>query len=505
MDILGSIVACLSKKEVDELLHSLHVNKSTKCKEAELLKAIRQHPDGKPQELAAKIYKPLNLVAYNATRKRLAQKSLHYIGAQRLTTEYHSPDAAVGLVLAARWLIDRNQPAAARALLNRAEEEALASRRYALLENIYLIFIDHAGLLKIAAADVSKRWEANARAYDTFRKIKRAEAIVHDELEVVRQGHCPPEPETIVEPVLKSIHVSAEEANNPHLQLALVSIVRRAYASVKRYDVIEAFVRRTYDQLEAAGSFTAMTADVQTKFLYMQAHARYRTRNFNGCRAVLDELRALINRQTGKRHPFVGRAVLLEAALLSYTGENARAIDLLTAAVDDPEALIDDRDLLNMRLNLAVYHFNAGSFRTARMFLSQTALSDARIDKLMGKEWRFKRGMIELIVQYELGEEELALAMIRRLQEGFATYLAHPAYVQAGSFLDFIKRLIQNPQEVSTELFREQIKATAMVVGPARVDLQGQAFFAWLHSKMVSRPYYELLVERLNQHADLKP
>lgn len=91
MDILGSIVACLSNKEVDELMHSLHVNKSTKCKEAELLKAIRQHPDGKPQELAAKIYKPLNLVAYNATRKRLAQKSLHYIGAQRLTTEYHSP------------------------------------------------------------------------------------------------------------------------------------------------------------------------------------------------------------------------------------------------------------------------------------------------------------------------------------------------------------------------------------------------------------------------------
>lgn len=504
MDILGSIVACLSNKEVDELMHTLHVNKSTKCKEAELLKAIRRYPDGKPQELAARIYKPLNLVAYRATRKRLSYKALHYIGAQRLTSENQSPDSAVGLVLAARWLIDRNQPSAALALLNRAEEEALASRRYALLENIYLIFIDHAGLLKIAAADVSKRWETNARAYDTFRKIKRAEAIVHDELEEVRQGHFPSEPETIVDRVLKTIHVSAEEANNPHLQLALVSIVRRAYASVKGYDVIEAFVRRTYNQLEAAGSFTATTADVQTKFLYMQAQALYRTRNFERCREVLDELRAIINRQTGKRHPFVGRTVLLEAALLSYTGDNAQAIELLTDALDGSEALIDDRDRINLLLNLAVYHFNAGSFRTARMYLSKTAMSDARTDKLMGKEWRFKRGMIELIVQYELGEVELALAMIRRLQEGFASYLAHPAYVQAGSFLSFIKLLIQRPEEVSTDAFREQIKATSMVVGPSRFDLQGQAFFAWLHSKMVGRPYYELLVERLNQHTQLK-
>ena len=503
MDILGSIVACLSNKEVDELLHALHANKAGKCKEAELLKAIRRHPEGKPQELAAKIYKPINLVAYSATRKRLGSKALHYAAAQRLTPEHHSPDAAVSLVLAARWLIDRNQPAAARALLHRAEEEALASRRYALLENIYLIFIDHAGLLKIAAADVIERWEANASAYDTFRKIKHAEAVVHDALEVVRQGHCPPEPESIVEPVLKSIHVSAEETLNPHFQLALVSIVRRAYASVKRYDVIEAFVRRTYDQLEAAGSFTPTTADVQTKFLYMQAQALYRIRAFKRCQAVLDELKTLINRQTGKRHPLMGRMVLLEAALLSYTGENARAIEVLTAAIDDAEPLRDERDRVNMRLNLAVYHFNAANFRTARKFLSQTAMSDVRTDKLMGKEWRFKRGMIELIVQYELGETDLALAMIRRLQEGFASYIVHPAYVQAGVFLDFVKRLILEPDLVTTESFRDAIKATAMVVGPARDDLQGQVFFAWIHSKMVGRSYYELLVERLNAKVDL--
>ena len=503
MDMLGSLVAALTNKEVDELLHLLQTNKSTASKEAELLKALRRYPDAKPRELSMRLYKAEKSEALRATRKRLTSKLIHYTAALRVDADENSPDAMVGHVLAARWLIDRNLPQAALALLNKAEEEARNARRYALLDNIYLILIDHAGELGIQAAEVVNRWTLNRKHYDTYCRIKFAEAVVHDELEVVRRGDCPPEPETIVEPVLRSISITPEEAANPHLQLALVSIVRRAYASVKRYDVIAPFVERTYASLVQQGSFTPATANVQTRFLYMQAHALYRTRNFVRCLKVLDEFFTLIHRQTGKRHPLFGRAVLLEAALRSYTGENARAIELLEQTLNDGEALIDERDRVNIRLNLAVYHFNAENFRAARKYLSQTAMSDARTDRLMGKEWRFKRGMIEFIVQYELGETDLALAMIRRLQEGFASYLVHPAYESAGAFLAFVKRLIVEPDEVTTETFREQIKRTAMVVGPSRDDLQGQAFFAWLHSKMVGRSYYDLLVERLNAQVEL--
>ena len=51
MDVLGSLVAVLTKKEVDDLVHLLKTNKSTSNKEAELLKLLRRCPDAKPHEV----------------------------------------------------------------------------------------------------------------------------------------------------------------------------------------------------------------------------------------------------------------------------------------------------------------------------------------------------------------------------------------------------------------------------------------------------------------------
>ena len=502
MDLLESLILCLDDEAADRL-HAFIQTQRRSEREAVLLRLMREHPAERPKTLAAKLYQPVNMNAYYSLKKRLLNKTINYVAAQRIHTDSASPDALVALVLVARWLIDHNQPAAALFFLKKAEAEAAALKRYALLENIYLIYIDHAGLLHINAAEVCARWEVNAHAYTTFRKLKIAAALIHDQFEAVRESGFPPEPDAIIQPVLKAIQITSEEANNPNFQLTLATIIRRAYASVKRYEPVERFVSRVYRRLVQTQAFTPAQADVQAQFLYMQTHALYRIRSFARCLEVVAELQAVIARQSGKWHPLWARSVMLEAAVYAYTRRNERSIALLEDCLQRDHARIEQRDLINMRLNLAVYHFNATNYRAANRVLSQINYSDARIDRVMGKEWRFKRGMIALIVQFELGHAELALLMIQRLQKEFGRYLRHPAYERADAFLACITRMINRPEEVNTDAFRATIKASSMMLNTDRDDLQGIVFFCWLRSKMFRRPYYDVLVERLNQSDEL--
>lgn len=467
-------------------------------RELKLFDVLIAHPDGRPKEIAGKIYKPVNMNAYHSLRKRLISRLSSFVVSKRITREADAPDSPFALLTMARFFIDGSQGTAALHFLRRAEELAERGRRYELLEGIYQLMVDHATMLGISTTEVGQKWEANATRYATFRRLKVAQAIIHDHFQEVRERGFPPDPDTIINPVLRSIQITTEEANNPAFQLALASIIRRAYASVKEYERVERYVGRVYRRLDQAGAFSANDDYIRASFLYMEAHALYRIRAFARCLEILETLKEVFAQDRAAFGRFRTKAVSLEAAVYAYTGQNDRSIALLEEGLAALSGT-DQREVLNMRLNLAVYYFNAENYRMANKVLSQSALSDRRLDELMGIEWRFKRGMIALIVQYELGNTEISLAMIKRLQTEFKNQLRHQTYDRAASFLQYIVRLIKHPEEVHTDAFRDEIKTTSMMLTRSSDDIQGIAFFCWIRSKMFKRRYYDVLVERLNE------
>ncbi len=496
MHILQSIISSFEAAEINEVKSFLKKNVRSEL-EQKLFDLLIKHPDARPQEIAGKIYRPVNMNAYHSLRKRLISKLSNFVVTKRISAESDTPDSPLALIAMARFLIERNQGAAALHYLNKVEETAAGTRRYALLERVYLLMIDHAGLLGISAAEISRKWDANADRYATFRKLKIAQAIIHDRFQEVKKKAFPPDPDTIIAPVLQSIKITSEEANHPAFQLALAAIIRRAYASVKDYDKVERFVGRVYRRLDQTGAFSAKDSDIRANFLYMQAHALYRIRAFARCLETLAALNEVLALRSTGLATLRAKALALEAAVYAYTGENDRSIALLENGLQSTVGM-DMREKLNMRLNLAVYQFNATNYRMANRVLNQSALSDRRLDELMGVEWRFKRGMIALIIQYELGNTEISLNMIKRLQKEFGSFLSHERYNRPATFLNFVARLIQAPETVHTPEFREEIKSTSMMLTRSSDDIQGIAFFCWLRSKMFKRPYYEVLVERLN-------
>jgi hypothetical protein len=116
----------------------------------------------------------------------------------------------------------------------------------------------------------------------------------------------------------------------------------------------------------------------------------------------------------------------------------------------------------------------------------------------MGKEWRFKKNMIEVIVHYELGNIDTAWNRINNMERYFEEFFKHPAYQRARIFMKFIKVLIANPERATAADFAKEVAQANMAWPDHKEDTQAMTFFCWLKSKMIRKPYYEVLLQAMN-------
>ena len=161
-------------------------------------------------------------------------------------------------------------------------------------------------------------------------------------------------------------------------------------------------------------------------------------------------------------------------------------------------SLYATKDVLNAQLNLAFYYFQQEDYQKANKQLRNIVHSDQWCEKKMGKEWVLKKNLSELIIQYEIGNDDLAMNKVRTIERNFIILFKNPAYRNVQMYLQFIKQLLHNPSSVTQEDFFQQVDSSFVFLPSKQEDLQSMGFYAWLKSKMVKRKYYEVLLELAN-------
>ena len=58
--------------------------------------------------------------------------------------------------------------------------------------------------------------------------------------------------------------------------------------------------------------------------------------------------------------------------------------------------------------------------------------------------------------------------------------------------------LLANPEKATTPEFAKEVELANMAWPDNKEDTQAITFFCWLKSKMIRRPYYEVLIEAVN-------
>ncbi len=498
MDFLEQTVDNLSPEERSEFRLFLQKQRQNR-RDQQLFDLLTLSERPSSRSIAEKLYRPINLNAYHSLRKRLMAQLLTFVVAKRLQADATMASNVMGMISMGRFMLEKQAGEVSAYFLEKAEQTAIRNGQTELLSTIYQLQIAHSDELKVNLNEVIQKWTENNAKQQAGQKLDIAYALIRRNLAAARKGGTTLDPEEIINAVFRDFQINSEDANNAAYMYKLVAMSRSAIVSTKDYYRLEPFLIKIYSRMDAAKAFGKKDKQYQLGFLYMISHVLYRNRKFDEALPWIAAMEEVLPFQSFRASVYYPKYVALRAAIASYSGKNLEAIELMKNLLQAKHVRVPLTEKLNMQLNLAVYFFQSAEYKKALKAIMEITHSDKWIEDRMGKEWRFKKTMIELIIQCELGNDDLALTRIRSVEKYFSGFLAHPVYQRARLFLKFIRRIITNPELVTTPAFAEEVKEASLGWPGEKEDIQAITFFCWLKSKMLRRNYYEVLLEAMRR------
>ncbi|MFM9985381.1 MAG: hypothetical protein ACKVOK_09135 [Flavobacteriales bacterium] len=493
MDFLEQTIQQLSADEQSEFRQFLQKRKQER-KDLMLFDIIARNKDYEPRVMVGKL-QTTNLNAYHSLRKRLMKELYEFVVFKQLQSDATGASSVMGFISMTRFMLQKNLPDVARYFIRKAEVSALQLRQYDLLENIYNLMIAHGDQLHTPVEETIQKWQINSKKYQARQKLNIAYTLIRLQLASARKSGTILDVEEIVTRVFREFEITIDDANTPEFMYKITSMARSAVVSAKDYHRFEPFIVRIYSRLKKTGAFTRHDFEYEIGFQYMIAHALYRNKKFDEAEKLLDGLESAENAKSLRATELYSKTIALRASIATYSGRNELAISIIRDALKNDRLRISLAERLNMTLNLSVYYFQAEEFKKANKTLIDIGHSDRWLEDKMGVEWRFKKNMIEVITQIELRHEDIALSKILSIEKHFALFFQQAAYARARIFLSFIKRLVNQPEIISSKAFAEEVINAQLAWPEEKEDLQAITFFAWLKAKMKKRNYYETLVE----------
>ncbi|MCK5279654.1 MAG: hypothetical protein KAK04_13970, partial [Cyclobacteriaceae bacterium] len=302
--------------------------------------------------------------------------------------------------------------------------------------------------------------------------------------------------EGITRLILSSYGLTNALIKRPKLLYNILSITRSTILAKKDFYSFEPYLIQQYNKAKVQFGFSRNNHFYKLNLVYMISHVLYRNRKFDKAAAYLEEMKEdLYAHNSSHIMLFYSKYILLSAAVNCYRGNLQHAIGLLTEGIGDNTGRFSSEDKVKLQINLSIYYFMAGELKKTIKTGMSFAHSDKWFEKNLGKEWVFKKQIMEVIVQVELDNQEIALNRIRALERVSAGIFNNPLYSRAKSFLELIKKMIIDPLNFNTEDTQTKIDKYLTVVPEEKEDLQAMTFYAWLKAKFLQRNYYEVLLE----------
>jgi hypothetical protein len=464
------------------------------------------------EQLIAKLYpaepKP---AAYYALRKRLLRQLADYLVLRQRQNDVTATATVRGQLTLAQYLFEAGVPRLAWAMLRKAEKLALANEQYEPLNAVYNLQIQFADSPHAPPlADIIRRRHLNKKAADEEERANIADSLLRQRLREARtKGRAAQPFDAIVQDILKEYDLQEAFARSPSLLCRLMSIARSAMLVRRDFASFAPFIERCYRLMERRHGFAPAQRDYQLRLLYMLAHALYRARRFADSVAYLEQGHQLLALpEATRRPPAIGpRFTLLLAANYAFLQRNADSINLLENMLQ-AKPPVTEADELTARLQLSFHQFAENQFAKANQSMLRLGRTDHWLEQHLGLEWLLKKSMGEMLIQFEMGNPDLALGRLHYLkqllrerfpaQEATAETPAAPAggaYRYVLDFLGAVREIISQPAVAQQPEFRLRLRQMPALPPVESEDLQSQSFFAWLRARSEGRPYYQVLLD----------
>ncbi len=499
MDDLKIILDTLTKEDKRELAVFVQRQKKKKCrKDLQLLQLLQQQKLYTTEDLLAQLYpNEPNPVAYYALRKRLTRQLTGFVLLKRMEEDFTAAASIMGMLSLSNYLFDARADRLAWSHLRKAEKLAQANEQFDLLNAVYNLQIEKAANEYADPLDlmISKR-NQNKIAADEDERANIANSIINQRLQAVRRQGSDLHFDAIIKEVLNAYNLAEAVNQRPSLLYKLMSIARSAILARKDFLSFEPYIISKYHEAEQRYGFQKAHLQYKLNLLYMIAHVLYRNKKFGESMRYLGLLQEGLQGE-GQHYlkVFYPRYTFLMVANLVFLNRNEQAIQLMEELLHRHKATLGSKDVLTAQFGLSFNYFTQGAFAKANRVLMGMKRSDKWCEANMGREWVLKKNLGELIIQYELGNEDLVLNKARALERGFADLLHQQAYRNVKHYIRIIRQMALQPEIINSKEFLIHVEHSLKLTSFEHADIQEMSFFAWLRSKMLRRPYYQTLLE----------
>ncbi len=486
----------MNESEIKDFRSFIHSQrKLDKRKDLELFDLITSEPE--PKDLEASLYDQENKEAYHAVRKRLLKKLSNYIVLKRIEEDTTASSSVMGFISLAKYLFERGMDQLAWSYLKNAEEIASENEQYDLLNNIYLLQIEnvHSDYADDVNDIISKKVGAKVLA-DEDERATIACSLIKKELKCVMLEGKDVDFEGVIKLVLTSYNLTNAVISRPKILYNILSISRSAILANKDYYNFEPYLIDQYKKAKEQFGFSRNSHFYKLSILYMIAHVLYRNRKFEPAAEYLNEMKSdLFAYNESQLMLFYSKYILLSAGVKIYQGKLNESIEILESELAKNSKYFSTKDLIKLQINLAIYYFLKCDYKNALTINNKLEHSDKWFEKNLGKEWVFKKGIMEIIAQIEMNNLDIALNRIRSVERSYQHFFSKPLYHRTKAYLNLIKKYIQNPINFNEHEVGELIEKTLTTIPEEQEDLQAMTFYSWLKSKLLKRDYYEVLLE----------
>lgn len=436
------------------------------------------------------LLKEISSNAYYALKKRLTDQLIEFVASNFLSSELSSENQVIKLIAISRKLFSSNRIHTGFILLKRAEKIALTLDHHSMLNEIYHSMIEYSHKLPNSDhASLFKKLEKNNEQFIAQERLSVLYASMHHQFNSGDFNILPSSLHKMYDSGLKTFGINPELALN-FRSLNQLCILTDLYASqTKNYKQLDLFFEDNIQELQGSDKDTEKMLAYHIELLYGMANIYFRKKNLTKGMFYLDQMDTQCLRFSAKlKKVWKAKHVNLLALIYNFSGEFNKGLELINDYLAGPSINDTERSLLN--LTLFMIHFQQGNLVEAKKTKNSFKKTDAWYLKQMGNEWLFNFKAMEVLLHFDLGDDQLAESRIHSFNRKYAIRLKNEKNNPIWPFLLLVKSILLDPGLLFTEKFKENVETSIPWKGENE-DLFNMCFYAWLKAKMTRQSVYE--------------
>jgi hypothetical protein len=436
-----------------------------------------------------------NRDAYHALRKRLQDSLLLFLSQKTFESSHSDAHEALRLLVVGRFLLENDLVKIAFKCLDKAERLAENLEQFNLLNELLLLKLQYAHLPGAEDFEtLSVRFMHNQLEMQQEAKLSMAYAFLRQELQAIQHQGKIVNLSAILLTTIRKYKISLQDLMTYKAVYQILFIANEYAAIQQNYGLIERFISRTERFLQKQQNQKQPYTFYHISILYFLANFQLRKRNFPESTSYLIKMKELMLRDNRYNSLFHLKHQLLRGLNLFFTGSADKAITVVQESLSTKKQQSKAEDIEDLRICLIMFLALQNDRRSVKQ-LSMLICSDAWYEKRMGMLWTIRKNVMEILIQAQFSNIELAMSRLNGFRRRYKKYLQQTSEERVLVFLKLVEKHLLKPDIIFDSAFKNTV--LGLLNRAENNDIFTWSFIAWLISKWEKRTPYEIILRLL--------